>query len=69
MHEKSDNTDILTLLHSEKAKIAYNFGLSECNRIKYKIFHTQARNPHLACYILENLLPCLENKLQVHIGV
>ena len=24
----------LTLLHSEKAKIAYNFGLSECNRVK-----------------------------------
>ena len=25
----------LTLLHSKKAKIVYNFGLSECNRVKH----------------------------------
>ena len=24
----------LTLLHSERPKIVYNFGLSECNRVK-----------------------------------
>ena len=30
-----NNVDLvpLTLLHSEKAKIEYNFGLSECNRV------------------------------------
>ena len=30
----------LTLLHSERPKFAYNFGLSECNRVKlYVICH------------------------------
>ena len=30
----NDHKYVLTLMHSEKAKIVYNFGLSESNRVK-----------------------------------
>ena len=34
----SKNRSFLNLIAFRKAKVEYNFGLSECNRVKGKIF-------------------------------
>ena len=40
---------LLTLLHSKKAKIVYNFGLSDCNRVVLAFLSAKGLRP-LICF-------------------